>query len=328
MLELAFSAEDLARTRFAISPVWEAVASVRVLGAPGAHALHLPWVKRVRTRLHRDGPDLGLLAALVGPAGNLPGFLAATPESPLPELSRELALLRRAEPATVRADLEELPQAGSPEVRRLYRDPAAGLERLAELVEAYWEVAIAPDWPRIRALCEGDVLYRSQLLAAGGAERLFHDLAPELRWSEGRLSVRHRRLADTRALEGRGLVLVPSVFAWPRVFSKTDPRWQPVLRYPPRGIGTLWERGGTEAEGALAAVLGRARATLLGELAAPASTTELARRTGLSAGGVSQHLGALRAAGLVSAQRAGRVVLYARTLAADGLLRAAGEVDC
>ncbi|GAB3500218.1 ArsR/SmtB family transcription factor [Amycolatopsis cihanbeyliensis] len=328
MLELAFSAEDLARMRFAISPVWEVVASVRVLGAPGAHALHLPWIKRVRARLARDGPDLTPLTELVGHTGHLPGFLAATPESPLPELAQELAVLRRVEPATVRAGLDELPATGTAEVRRMYRDPAGGLDRLADRIAAYWEVAIGPDWPRIRALCEGDVLYRSRLLADGGAERLFHDLAPAVRWSEGRLSVRHRHLADTRALDGRGLVLVPSVFSWPRVFSKVDPRWQPVLRYPPRGIATLWERGGTETAGALAAVLGRGRATLLTELAAPSSTTELARRTGLSAGGVSQHLGALRAAGLVSAQRTGRVVLYARTLAADGLLRAAGEVDC
>ena len=49
---------------------------------------------------------------------------------------------------------------------------------------------------------------------------------------------------------------------------------------------------------------------------------ELARRTGLSPAGVSQYLTALRDAGLVSAHRAGRSVLYARTSAAASLLAA------
>ncbi|MFD0331981.1 ArsR/SmtB family transcription factor [Streptacidiphilus monticola] len=57
---------------------------------------------------------------------------------------------------------------------------------------------------------------------------------------------------------------------------------------------------------------------------APASTTELARRAGLTAAGVSQHLTALRAAGLVSAHRAGRSVLYARTEVGNALLVPSG----
>ncbi|MER6798846.1 ArsR/SmtB family transcription factor, partial [Amycolatopsis mediterranei] len=67
---------------------------------------------------------------------------------------------------------------------------------------------------------------------------------------------------------------------------------------------------------------------LLTELAAPASTAELARRTGLSAGAVSQHLGVLKAAALVNRHRAGRHVLYVRTSLAESLVAGAGEVDC
>ncbi|MEU1290290.1 helix-turn-helix domain-containing protein [Kitasatospora sp. NPDC005856] len=58
---------------------------------------------------------------------------------------------------------------------------------------------------------------------------------------------------------------------------------------------------------------------------APASTTELARRTGLSASAVSQYLTALRDARLVSAHRAGRSVLYARTASAEALLAPLAE---
>ncbi|MEV6774665.1 ArsR/SmtB family transcription factor [Streptomyces syringium] len=72
-------------------------------------------------------------------------------------------------------------------------------------------------------------------------------------------------------------------------------------------------------------MVGRSRAALLAELTAPASTTDLARRTGLTPGGVSRHLTALRTAGLVSAHRVGRRVLYARTRAGETLVTAAGS---
>ena len=93
-----------------------------------------------------------------------------------------------------------------------------------------------------------------------------------------------------------------------------------MLRYPARGIATLWESRPRPVSQALAGVLGRSRALLLTELHTPAATGALSQRTGLSPGGVSQHLTALRAAGLVSAHRAGRYVLYARTQIAEELL--------
>jgi DNA-binding transcriptional ArsR family regulator len=71
---------------------------------------------------------------------------------------------------------------------------------------------------------------------------------------------------------------------------------------------------------ALAGVLGRGRARLLAELDEPASTKDLAGRTGITPGGVSQHLTALRAAGLLTSHRVGREVLYARTDIAESLL--------
>ena len=71
--------------------------------------------------------------------------------------------------------------------------------------------------------------------------------------------------------------------------------------------------------------IARAGAELLSQLDTPRSTTELARRTGLTAGGVSQHLGALRSGGLVTPHRVGRMVLYARTSVAEALLEAAEQ---
>jgi DNA-binding transcriptional ArsR family regulator len=96
----------------------------------------------------------------------------------------------------------------------------------------------------------------------------------------------------------------------------------PQLAYPARGVATLWERSSRESD-KLTALLGRGRARLLTELASPLSTTELARRTGITAGGVSQHLTTLRAAGLVVTHRQGRSLLNTRTEVAEALLSAA-----
>jgi DNA-binding transcriptional ArsR family regulator len=173
-------------------------------------------------------------------------------------------------------------------------------------------------------LLHGDVLYRARRLTEGGTNLLFADFDPQVSWDSDTLYVVNEYFTRSVRLEGRGLLLVPSVFVWPRVFAKLDWPWQPTLRYPPRGVARLWERDGARPPEALAAVLGRSRTMLLTELDTPASTTDLVRRTGLSAGGVSQHLTALRSAGLVSAHRIGRFVLYARTTIAESLLAGAG----
>ncbi len=69
---------------------------------------------------------------------------------------------------------------------------------------------------------------------------------------------------------------------------------------------------------------GRTRATLLTALDSPRSTTELAGELGLTPGGVSQHLGVLRDAGLVCGRRVARSVLYLRSSEGDALVGASG----
>ncbi|MFE6870817.1 DUF5937 family protein [Kitasatospora sp. NPDC057692] len=326
--ELALSADDLARTRFAVSPMWEVVTSLRVLARPTVPAQHRHWAAQVRPRLAAAGPAVRRLAAMVPPAGHLPDFLNPVPGTAAPALSDELAAITATSPELVRADLAvlaaerggRLPAVLEP----LYRDPAARLPRLAADLEAYWDLALAPHWARIRALLDADVLHRARQAVGHGTARVLDDLHRTVRWDgagRGALRLEQRHCAVERLDAAAGLVLVPSVFAWPRVLTRTLPPDPPQLAYPARGIATLWEpRPVGDTPEALAAVLGRSRARLLAELDAPASTTELARRTGLSAAGVSQHLTALRAAGLTSSHRAGHAVLYARTALADALL--------
>ncbi|MFB9660389.1 DUF5937 family protein [Glycomyces mayteni] len=322
MIELRLGVADLANLRFALSPLWEVTASIRVLKAPAEHRLHQRWVRAAAERLR--GMDLRLLFDLVPvPTDGLPAFLAPPPATSMPDLATELAAMRRLEPERFRSGLDMLP--ATPAVEAFAADLDAGAERLAGMVERYWEAALAPWWPRIRTLCERDLLHRSRLLAEGGAQRLFADLAAPVSWDrEGVLRI-DSPFRVSESLDGRGLLLVPTVFGGDRIFSLTAAPWQPTVRYPPRGLGLLWQAGAPQAAGALAGVVGPTRAGLLAALGEPASTTDLADRCGLSMGGVSQQLGLLHAAGLVTRHRVGRRVLYARTVAAEALLHAGGE---
>jgi DNA-binding transcriptional ArsR family regulator len=137
-------------------------------------------------------------------------------------------------------------------------------------------------------------------------------------WGDDRLEVRVPRHTATFDLGGQGLLLMPSAFAATRPSVIDRAPWQPTLVYPARGIATMWEDAPVAPEG-LARLLGATRAAVLTDLAAPRSTTELARRLSLSPATASHHVTALRDAGLATGRRDGRAVLYVRTPLGDAL---------
>ncbi len=322
MLELAFRASDVAQTRFAFSVLGEVVTSVRVLKDSAYHAAHLAWILEVRDRLRAQRPENFQLLWDLIPAdgGRVPDFVTPQPFTPMPELRRELADLTAIPAAQVRSDLDDAGGPRSSCVRALYDDPATGLVELATAVRSYWAAALASHWPRVLALLQADVIYRAQRIAQGGAALLFDDLHPTVTWHDDALQVAHRPYAHRRSAQGRGMLLVPSAFVWPRVFTSTAKAWQPTLVYPARGVATLWETDQLDAPHALARVLGKTRAELLADLSAPATPVELARRARLSTGAVSEHLTALRTAGLAVASRHGRQMVYARSAVAETMI--------
>ncbi|MGW4165026.1 DUF5937 family protein [Streptomyces sp. NPDC004788] len=320
---LVFSAADLAQTRFAVSPMWEVVTSFRqLLRDANSHPLHRRWIEQVRPRFLRAGLDRGRIAALVPAHGYLADFLNPTPATPFPSLSTELDAIVHTPAERIAHDLRALD-----EHHGVRPNPSGiDLERLRDEILTYWELALAPYWARIRTLLEADVFHRARQVAEHGSARVLGELHETVRWDDDTLRLVWRACGLTRDQAGAGLLLVPSAFAWPKVLTRSVAPDPPQLAYPARGIGNLWEpRTTTAATDAVAAVLGRSRALLLAELDTPASTTRLAATFGLSAPAVSQHLIALRNAGLVTAHRSGRSVLYARTAVADALLCPAKE---
>jgi DNA-binding transcriptional ArsR family regulator len=319
VIEWRLLAEDVARIRFAFSPLLELAYSMWALRVPAEHSLHLPWVRATRPLVAEL--DLTEVFAIAPVHGFIADFISPAPTEPLPDIAAELAAVRRTEPQRVIADIADVPNVPRQVATRIRKDPEAALVRIADTLEAYWELALAPHWPRIQRLLEADVLWRSQQLATGGLYALFEDLHETVTLDGDRLYA-----ADpfdySGELSGSGLTLVPQAMGWPRVRKMTGrvDRYPPMIAYPVRGVATLWETAPPPPPDALAALIGRTRAGILTTLAEPTTTTALARRMELTPGAVSQHLSVLHASGLVSRARTTRTVLYRRTARGDVLV--------
>ncbi len=332
MISYELTAADLADTHFAISPLAETVFSLWALADPGRHALHLPWLRSVRGRL--GGPDADLLLALVGPARSRPGF--HTPSRPVPDFltprprtfepafEDELAIARVTSPKVVRRDLlaTHAPRPTPTVLRSALtsgsRAVAALRDGICELLQRYWELALAPAWQQMRLVLEADTTYRARQLATSGARLLFTDMHPNIRWRDGVLEIHEMMGHHHVAAEGRGLLLMPSLFASKPV-PPLDPGEPPSLTYPSRGVATLWAPPPEIDGGALVSLVGRPRARLLALLGEPLPTIDIARRLGVTPSAVSQHLQVLHDAGLLTRTRHGRQVLYRRSELGDHL---------
>jgi hypothetical protein len=324
MVDVRFDIESMSGVRFGVSPMFETMLSLRALRDPSAAPLHLPWVEDAR-RL-TAGLELEQLLLLLRPDAYTPDFLNPPPAGPTAELEDELEVMLATPAAQIRAEVNRcyedaaLPTA----LERFISRPRASLRSLAELLRSYWDLVLDPHWPRIKALLEHDILYRSRQLADGGTRELFADLDPSITWQEDViLRIEKRECADEIVqLDERGLLLLPSAFAWPKVVLVTAAPWQPTVAYPARGVGMLWEPERPAPPDALARLLGSGRASVLSALDRPRSTTDLARVLEISPGGVSQHLSVLHSAGLVSRHRDRRSVLYLRSGSGEALMHA------
>ena len=328
-LRLHLSVDGLARTRLAHSPLLEAVFSLRTLADPAGSSLHTPWALAARSRL--DGIDVETLLSLWTPCAAVPDFLTPPPRSGSPQLTEELERVRATPPEQIRRDLAvTYEDALPPGLERLYRKPVSGVDGLVRLIEAYWERALADHWSRLRLVLDGDVVYRTRALAAGGALAVFGDLHERVAWDGGDVVIGSGggEEPDLRVeVTHEGLLLMPSAFVWPMVATMFRPPWAPAIVYPSRGIGTLWQVGESAGSEALAALIGRTRAGLLAMLDGPLSTSELAHRAGLSVGGVSRHLAVLRDAGLVAAHRRGHAIVHEPTALGLSLLEVDGAAE-
>jgi hypothetical protein len=320
---LRFGPDDALRCRFAVSPLWETHAAVRLLHGYHRPPLYAPWLAR---HGRSDDPvDLALLRAVQPHVGYTPDFLSPPPRTAGTTFTAELQRVRETPLERVAAELARCrDQPSNPlaaALDPLVEDPAEGRTLLVAALQAAWSSLLEPDWPQVRRILDDDVAYRGTCLTDDGLAGLFADLHPHLSWRDNEL-VATEATDQSRDLAGQGLLLVPSAFNWPHLSVIVDPAYQPTVVYPARGTARLWTTAPPPPD-RLARLLGRTRATVLAALDQPATTTGLAAAHTLSLGTVSEHLHALHDAGLASKRRAGHQIRYWRTPLGQALVDAA-----
>jgi DNA-binding transcriptional ArsR family regulator len=270
-----------------------------------------------------------LLAVVVpGHVSYLASFLLPEATKPAATIEEQLQAIADMPSKVLYRDVAELWQQtpGSAHHRNLGAVGTIDARRVADALWEYWSVAIEPFWSEMRAVLDEDVAYRAATLTKTGVGGLFDSLHEKVTLEGDTLEVKASHPSDRR-LSGRGLILVPSVFAWPYIIFDVRSEDPSSLTYPARGVGNLW-KGSTSTpvdDDALGSLLGRSRAAILVGLAVPHSTTELAIKLGQTPPAVSQHLAVLRRSGLVVSWRSGRSMMSRRTPLATSVVEASGN---
>ncbi|WP_137989413.1 ArsR/SmtB family transcription factor [Streptomyces vilmorinianum] len=326
MLRIHFTASDVAGVRMAARPdvLWETILSFHRLRDRRGALLYGEWRADTRTRLNGE---TRLLAALVPSRGYFPDFL--TPSEGVQGLDEGLEAMRATPQARLRSELALLgaDRAGGRTVPHSLRALAEGgsepFSRLIGALRSYHRAAIEPYWPHIRARVEAERALRGRALLDGGADELLASL-PMFRWRAPVLEADYPVERDLH-LDGRGLLLQPSYFCRGTPVVLRDPTLPPVLVYPTSHceVPSVREPGGSSS---LAKLVGNTRSAVLHAIGDGGTTSELARRAGVSLASASQHAGVLREAGLVATLRHGNAVLHTLTPLGAALLGGAQRV--
>jgi len=319
------SADTLASSRFVISPLAEATASLIILArGTAAHPGERDFLKShkpaYQALLAEDPVTAALGRAGIGACWIADLFSRPPAGDDDETFAAEVARVRAIPLDAALADLAIAVGGPVPEILRRPDLP----ERAAGLLQWAWERMVAPTWPHRRRILEADIIARTAMVARGGWSAALAGIGPGTRWlGEGRLRI-NAHDSPPRDIAGARLFFVPVTLRAGWV------AWDEPHRY-----ALMYQCSGALAEGpraaasasepapeTLSALLGPARAQVLVLLGSPKSTTQLVAFTGLALGSVGRHVQVLHAAGLLGRSRAGRSVLYYRTPAGDSLVAA------
>jgi DNA-binding transcriptional ArsR family regulator len=321
--------------------LWETILSFHRLRERRRAPMFGEWRTETRSRLNGEST---LLAALVPTRGYFPDFL--TPPQSGGGLESGLEAIRATAPERLRSELTlasasrararagnrapSLPRPGRTGVPTALTGLAEGrpeaLDRLLAALRGYHRAAIVPYWPHIQARVEADRAVRGRALLDGGAAELLGSLPPVMRWRAPVLEAEYPVDRDLR-LDGRGLLLQPSFFCQGAPVVLRDPALPPVLVYPAAQTpDPAFETGGRLAP-SLGKLVGHTRSAVLQAIRYGCTTSELARRAGVSLASASQHAAVLREAGLVLTLRHGNSVLHTLTPLGSALLRGGAPAE-
>lgn len=317
---LRLNTESVARSRFALSPLAETLASVVTLvhqdEGPGLERWAEAQRPAFQRRLAADRFTAGFFA-LVSSTKWIPGPLAIPPNGGMKtRIGDELAEVRSFSDSAV---VQELQKARELSWKEHSLDWVVGHDlagRIADLMGTIWTTHVEPDWARRRAVLERDVMYRAGLLAAYGWPAAVDRMTRHSAWvATDAIQFSSQALPD-RLVGPTGLQFVPVSRASGTWLAEGKPG-EYALIYPVRGIGDQPPPCEPQSVDRL---LGAGRARILRELDRPATTSDLATQLGAALGTVGEHLAVLRNARLIAGTRIGHRVLYRRTTLGDTLL--------
>ncbi|WP_433164841.1 winged helix-turn-helix domain-containing protein [Kribbella sp. CA-247076] len=355
MIRIHFSAADLGRVTFPPDPepLMEVALAARALrdrafGERVAETVPMPPVARRwrREAAPRVRPSMRPLFKLIAPAGLFPDFL--TPAVPVPGLEPAVEVLMDTPAAVVREELGPwLPADVEPFMHGLLAGHTGSRRALGNAVREVHQEVLTPSSAELDRRYAADLALRSRALLHGGLDALLTSLHPDVEWSNpggadgpqlpapvprlqlpasvpGCAVLTARGPAVRSAVEvhlnGRGLELYPSALTSECLVLDVPGR-RPTLVYP---CADLPADDLADVDG-LADLLGRTRATVLRALTHSATTTQLARRTGISLPSTSDHTRILRNAGLITTHRTQGTALHSLTPTAHHLLTGAGR---
>jgi DNA-binding transcriptional ArsR family regulator len=328
MLRIFFTGDDVVRTRIAPAPdpLWELVMSLHMLRPQPGDLLFRDWRRTTVAAIRQAalGEPLRLLLALTPPIGYFPDFL--NPSAAIDGLDHGLEAIRSTPKATLDHDLRRLGESPAnplpASVARLAAGEPRMLAQLTDVMRDCYRLAIGPHKRAVESAVERDRRVRTNALATGGVEGLLASFRPMMMWSSGELRLPGHRDQELH-LNGRGLLLIPSYFCLTGPVTMFDPSLPPVVVYPVVKQPDALPTGPSPLAEALGALIGATRAAVLEAIAArPATTTDLARRVGISPSTASEHTTVLRHAGLVTSHRDRNRVLHHATALGVALLDA------
>jgi DNA-binding transcriptional ArsR family regulator len=327
VIRIEIDEPTLARTRIAISPLAEVFCSLALLqrNPDGAPWPYDGWAVRAREIL-RTEPATAPVRLYFDLPSVQPDFVCPIPPTPAPTIEEELTALRETPAEIIEEQLRKhYPDGELPGYLRPFRDDRQrALDRLAGGIQAYWDAAIAPYWPVMRAALDEEVLLRARALAADGPDALLSRLHERIRWERPVLTL-VKPLDQAFEAVNQRLLLVPLIFSRGALMCSGDHPTVVMVTYQARGAAVLASAAPPPLDNRLAILVGRGRAAVLNALTVPATTTGLATALGLAPSTVSEHLAALQAAGVVQRRRAGRRVLYGLEPAGIALVTLLGD---
>ena len=168
--------------------------------------------------------------------------MSPLPVDPLAGVEAEIERVRATDADAIRADVRECwPDGPPPPWDRFLTHPREMADRLADGLHAYWNATLADDWPRVRAVLEGEVLGRARSLALGGPAAVLDELHPRVHWRSPVLEL-HKGPDHPIDLDlaGRPLVLIPLVFESNVLVAHPHAGTAIALGYQARGASSLW----------------------------------------------------------------------------------------